>query len=334
MRNSRKPLLFIVLSLVFALLFLFFAIKFVEAIVDRNKPSQSQTDPYSAPTNSAVEELGNSVTYNGKKYHINRSITTLLLLGIDNTVANTGAEIGGGGRSDAMILLVLDDEKQTVQNLTISRDTMVNVDIYNKAGRFVASGESHINMQYDYGDSPKRSCYLTKKAVSNLLYGKSIDGCLSITMDGIKPIVDGMGGLALTFEEDYSYIDSRYTKGATVTLNGTEAEAFVRYRDTKSSGSAELRRERHAWFIGELFRKLRSMGGESFINDMLEKAADYIENDIDAASIKKLSQYRFNENQLSLPGKLNPGDDHDEFFVDQEALKAMVIELFYTPETD
>jgi len=142
MRRSRKPVLYIVLTLVFALLFLFFAIKFAEALIDRNqRSSYVPTDPYTAPTNSSVEELGNSTTYNGTKYRINRNITTVLLLGIDNVDYSSDIEIGGGGRSDAIIMLILDNEEQSIKTLSISRDTMVNVDVYNKSGRYVFSGQ-------------------------------------------------------------------------------------------------------------------------------------------------------------------------------------------------
>ena len=58
-------------------------------------------------------------------------------------------------------------------------------------------------------------------------------------MDAIATVVDAIGGLRLTFDQDYSYIDPAYRKGVTLTLDGNAAESFIRYRDKEELGSAE-----------------------------------------------------------------------------------------------
>ena len=229
------------------------------------------------------------------------------------------------------MLMVLNDETKTIKTLSISRDTIVNVDYYNKKGTYLFSNPLQINMQYAFGDSAKRSCYLTKKKVSELLHGRHIDGCASITIDGLPEVIDLIGGISLKLNEDYTYIDPSWKKGADVHFSGDDAERFIRYRDTNEQGSNDDRMKRQEWFLGQLFDKVdtNTLGGQ--IDDILDKADAYIESDIDADTLQKLKTYKLDSERLTLPGEGAAGQLHDEFHVDDEALQQMLIELFYDP---
>ena len=326
-RGRRYPFLIIAVILL-ACLTLFFAIKFVNAVIDRFNPQDTSYEEYIKERES--REWKRTITRDGKKYHVKSGLTTLLLLGVDNAnTENTQSSIGTRGRMDAIMLLLLDDNTKTIQTLSISRDTMTTVEAYDLDGKFLYAGEMQITLQYGFGDSPRRCCYLGKKCVSNLLHGMTIDGVMSMTMDAIPTVVEIMGGLKLTFDEDYSYIDPAYKKGATVTLNGTQAEKFVRYRDINETGSNETRVARQTWLVEQMFTQLRSLGGATFVDEVMDKAGKYIESDISAENLKKLSSYKVSGEMLKLPGKAMEGDHHDEFRYDEDALQKMVIDLFY-----
>ena len=333
MRRDRKYPFLIVLTIVLSCLALFFAVKFVSALIDRLSPQPSQYDEYIKERES--REWQRTIKYNGKKYHVKSGLTTLMLLGVDNANAeNTTSSIGTRGRTDAIMLLLLDDSTKTIQTLSISRDTMTTVEAYSTDGQFLYAGQMQITLQYGFGDGPRRCNYLAKKCVSNLLHGMYIDGVMSMTMDAIPTVVDLMGGLKLTFEDDYSYIDPAYTKGATVTLDGAQAERFVRYRDIEQTGSNELRVARQTWLVEQMFTNLRSFGGSDFIDEVLDKAGRYIESDISAENLKKIATYKFTGDMLKLPGKATEGDHHDEFIYDEDALQKMIIDLFYEEVKD
>ncbi len=327
MRRDRKYPFLILLTIVLCCLFLFFAVKFASALIDRLNPQPTNYEEYIKERES--REWQRTIKYKDKKYHVKNGLTTLLLLGVDN--ANSGES---SGRSDAIMLLLLNDADKTIRTLSISRDTITTVEVYGLDGTFLYGSDMQITMQYSFGDSPKRSCYLSKKCVSNLLHGMYIDGVMSMTMEAIPTVVEAMGGLKLTFAEDYSYIDPAFRKGASITLNGTQAERFIRYRDTEEAGSNEKRVARQTWLVEELFKQLRSLGGATFVDEVIEKAGQYIESDISADNLKKLSSYKVTGEMLKLPGKSVEGDHHDEFHYDEDALQQMIVDLFYEEVKD
>ena len=153
-------------------------------------------------------------------------------------------------------------------------------------------------------------------------------------MDAIPTVVDAIGGLRLTFDQDYTYIDPVYKKGVTLTLDGQAAESFIRYRDMDETGSAQKRSARHEWLVGELFKSLRGMGGSSFVDDLIEKAGDHVYSNISAEDLLNISSYTYTGENYTIPGEAKAGRDHDEFRYDEEALQKQILDLFYEPVAD
>lgn len=278
-------------------------------------------------------EWGGTITYKGTKYRRRTDVRTVLFLGVDNAYLSESGEdlVGNNGRSDAIMLFLVDTKNKTTELLTVSRDTITEVDMYDGVGKLVYSRPMHISLQYSFGNSAKRSCFLAQRTVSELLYNARIDGYFSLTMDGIPVIVEELGGITITLPEDYSEIDSRYTKGATVTLNGEEAERFVRYRNTEVLGSNEGRNERQSWFVMEMFRQMKEKGDlDGTVERLLDVAEDYIETDVDAETLKLLAGSTITES-YKVPGEVRQGQYFHEYYVDEEGLQELVVKLFYRP---
>ena len=327
MRN-RRSLFLLILTIVFAFLFLFFAVKFVSSLLDKRAAEEARYSEISTEENS--RSWGSSVELDGKEYHLKDRISTVLFLGVDYGHSDTPeGNVGTGPRSDTMILFVLDDTAKTIQAVMISRDTMTEVDLYKSNGDYAFSGVMQITMQYTFGDSPRRSCYLTKKAVSRLLYEMRIDYCMSLALSGLSEIIDELGGLTITMPEDYTVIDPRFEKGAVVTLTGAEAEEFVRTRDAEEFGSNNVRMARQFELVKELFSELGSKGGASYIEEVLEKADSYVESDLDGETFQKFATYTFLPEPLYLPGENVKGEFHDEFYVDDPELEQFLLSLLY-----
>ncbi len=312
----------------------------VGLIVAKVTTNKSRTPIPQSQTGAEVDEndWGNRLTYKGKNYRRNENIKTVLFLGIDRDSAveipaygEQVGMIGNGGRSDTIILFLVNDETQKTTMLSVSRDTMTEIDIYDMNGKYAYSGVMQINMQHAFGDSPSRCLNMTKRTVSELLYGIRIDGAMSLTMDGIQTVVDLVDGITLTMPEDYSYIDERYTEGATVKLNGKEMEHFIRYRDTDETGSNEERVRRQSWLIGAVFQDLKAKGAMTFIQQLIDSDPDYLETDCDAELLKKMSKYPICDTKYKVPGSVKEGENHDEYYVDEEALQDLIVELLYVP---
>jgi LCP family protein required for cell wall assembly len=284
-----------------------------------------------ADETSTAVTLGNTVKEGSKTYRINHDVKAVLFLGIDDG-SKTSREFvaDSGGRSDTIMLLVMDKSSGTTQIVSVSRDTMTDVDAYDVKGDYAYTSITHLNMQYAYGDSPMRSCYLTKKAVSRILYGIRIEGCISLAAEGIPAIVDSMGGLTFKMPVDCTDIDPRYEEGAEVTLNGKEAEALFRYRDASTVGSNEERVDRQLELAQSLFTEMRKHFSADDFEELVSLSGNNLYTDLDADTLRDLANYKLMDETLKLPGTLKEGERHDEFYLDEQALKEMVLDLFYT----
>lgn len=284
------------------------------------------------PQAQQPESLGRTIEQDGVTWRYNTRLRTVLFMGVDT---RAGAEnkigIGNNGRSDTLLLFVIDPDHESVQLITISRDTMTKVDVYDRDRNYLFSGKMQVTMQYSFGDSAARSCQLVKKKISNLLYDLPINYHCSLTLDGILAASDLLGGIKLTLEDDWTDIDPTYTAGSTITLKGEQLERFLRYRDIQVSGSNDVRMSRHGWFIRQLFRQMGTVGSTG-VDMLLNKLDPYLETDLDADTIKQLTSYHLSDEILKVPGETIRGKAHDEYYVDEEACKQMILDVFYIPE--
>ncbi len=96
---------------------------------------KNQTTVQSGGNIQEVED-STTVTYQGEKYKYNRDLKNIVFFGVDKREAVQVQEYPGrGGQSDAILLLVMDKEKKTTQMLQVSRDSMVNLKIYDTDGQ-------------------------------------------------------------------------------------------------------------------------------------------------------------------------------------------------------
>lgn len=271
----------------------------------------------------AEKAADDAVVRDGVIYRPNTAIKSYLFLGVDDADLDRES-YGGGGRADTVLLLVRNGGELRI--LEISRDTMTEVDTYDADGQPLSSGVMQINMQYSFGDSPRRSIYLMKRTVSELLGDIDIHGAVALNMSGIGPIVDALGGIAVRMEEDCSYIDPEYTRDAEVYMDGSEAERFIRWRDPTVSGSNDARMSRHSWFI----RQMLGQADSASVAALLSAAEPYWNTDMTADEIRALYDCELAET-VRVPGETRAGALHDEFYVDQEALQDILLRLFYSP---
>lgn len=293
-------------------------------------PSPAASGGTVAGTSQTMED---GVIYKGTAYTYNKNLKNILFLGVDRKLDAAGVETAGrNGQADCILLLVMDKETRRTTLLQISRDSMVQVGIYDISGRHLADERMQIALQYAYGDSDTKSCWLMKAAVSELLYGIPVDSCLSLTVEGIAAITDAMGGVTVTVPQDYTAIDESLQAGASVSLKGSLAERYVRYRDTDVTGSNSQRMQRQNEFLKAMFTQMKGeRGNAAFYNHILDSASPYMTSDLDAEELKALSEYDMGDAMLEVPGTVSAGAVHDEFKVDDQKLYELILELFYRP---
>ena len=120
---------------------------------------------------------------------------------------------------------------------------------------------------------------LTEEAVSELFYGLPIQGYCSINMDAIPVLTESVGGVAVTVPNDsLEALDPRFAEGEQITLNSSDTEMFVRYRDTSVSQSALSRMERQQEYI----RAFGAAAGQAyadnpgFVTDLYDALEPYM----------------------------------------------------------
>lgn len=279
----------------------------------------------------AVESAG-TITYDGKKYQYNENLKNILFLGVDKTEEVQVQQYAGrNGQSDCIILLVMDQKEKTTKLLQISRDSMVDLNIYSITGDFLTTMRGQLALQYAYGDGEKKSCRLSEEAVSNLLYGLKIDGYVSLNIEGISEVVDALGGLEFTLSEDAVEVNPSYLKGSVVKLNGEEAERFVRYRDINELGSNNGRMERQVQFLRALFSSVKAAAAkdDAIYDTLIDSASPYMVSDLTAEEMKALSEYQMDDEIEKVPGEVQEGEEHDEYIIDDERLYELMIKTFY-----
>lgn len=276
------------------------------------------------------------ITYNGQKYKLDANVRTVLFMGIDKEAkADIGGTPGTNGQADSLNLLILNKESGKGQILQISRDSMVNLEIYGVKGEKVRKMEGQICLQYAYGDGESKSCRLTSDRVSELLGNIKIDSYIALTLDGVIAAADALGGVTLTVPEDYTAIDPAFTAGATVTLKGEQAEKYVRSRDTSLLDSNNQRMKRQSQFMNALIVQLKKSGetqSAAAYNLMYNLMKPFMETNLTADGMKEISEYEYAEDTITLPGEVIEKDGYAEYIVDTESLKEIVIDQFYVPQ--
>lgn len=279
------------------------------------------------------EEAGfETITYQGDTYRYNTDLKTILFMGVDNDETVEEKEYAGrGGQADVLMLFILNTSEKTIQTLQISRDSMIEVDVYDMDGEQIATDMAQIATQYAYGDGAKKSCLLTKEKVSELLYGIPIQSFFSLNIDGIAAVSEAIGGIRITVPKDYTMIDPSFEKGKEILLKGELAEKYIRYRDTSVTGSNNDRMERQRQVVEAAAVQLpeRLKEEKDLYKRLLSDAEPYMVTDLSTGEVDKLTTYDSKPNIEKVPGEVVAGEKHDEFHVDDEKLYDLLVKLFY-----
>lgn len=285
--------------------------------------------PQASAQSGADEGMQNTVTYQGETYEYNTNLKNVLFLGVDKEADSVvGETVGRNGQADCILLMIMDQEAKETTLLQISRDSMTDVDIYGITGSYLATEHVQIALQYAYGESDSRSNWLMKNAVSHLLYEIPISSVIALTVDGIGEVTSAMGGVTLTVPKDYTSVDPSFAEGATLTLQGDLAERYVRYRDITVTGSNNDRMERQNQFIQAMFQQMQNINAAAY-ESILSSADPYLTTDMSAEELHHLKDYTIHQEIETVPGTAAPGEEHEEFTVDDQALYELILKLFY-----
>lgn len=339
-RKIKKILLWIII--VFLVLILS-GILTVFILIQKGKSSllgvdSMKIDPSGSVSEVEVDDDGKTVEFNGKKYVYNEDMTAILCIGVDKDKFSDTPDVQGkNGQADALFLCAMDTKTGKTTLIPVSRDTMVDIDIYSGDGNYISSSRKQLCLSYAYGDGKHTSCENTVRSVSRLFYGLPINSYVAIDLKAIEVLSEKVDGVTVIPDEDFSYLGYNYYKGVETNLKGTKARIFVQGRDQTKLDSNLNRMARQKQFVTAFFNEAIAKTREkiTFPVDVYNSSKEYMITDLDVAEISFLASCVLKNSiglqYKSIKGNVVKGEKHAEYYADDESVYNTVIEVFYKP---
>ncbi len=269
------------------------------------------------------------IVYKGEKYVRKNDIQSLLLIGIDssvndeNTTDNTAA--------DFLLLLVMDRADKTWKLIHINRDTMTEIKQLDKYGNAVKRFDGQITLSHTYGSTPIMRGYNTLYSTEKLLYGVNIEHFMSMTMDAVSIINDGLGGIEVEVLHDFSSVEPELVMGEKILLKGDLALTYVRSRSGMEDSSNVSRMERQKQYLSALVNKMSEVDNDKILS-VMNNASQYTESECTverlSSILSTIHDFEY-EGIYSIEGESVKGESYMEFYPDETALQELVIDIFY-----
>ncbi|MBE9030904.1 LCP family protein [filamentous cyanobacterium LEGE 11480] len=179
------------------------------------------------------QRLLSGLVKNGFQYKVSRPVT-VLVMGIDRVPDAADQAAIFSGRSDTMLILRIDPKENSVNMLSIPRDTQVEVP---------GIGVTKIN-QANASGGP----LLARETVAGALNGIEIDRYVRVSTDAFRELVNQLGGVRVYVPTDMKYEDKTQNLNIDLEagwrhLNGNQAEQFARFRNDNFGDIGRVQRQ-------------------------------------------------------------------------------------------
>ncbi|MCC8125931.1 MAG: LCP family protein [Clostridiales bacterium] len=286
-----------------------------------------------------IHQEDDTVVWQDKTYRRNSYMKAILCMGVDRSDTMTGTrKVGEAGQADGLFLIAQDTARNQIRILMIPRDTMTMINETDDEGNDLGWWLDHLTLAFGFGDGSTDSCERMTAAVSDLLCDLEIDHYLAVNTAVIADLNDAVGGVTVTIPtEGMEKKDPAFIMGSQVTLHGSQAEAFVRYRDIEKDNSAINRMDQHKEYIRQYFQTLQEKSREdsNIVPELFDRIQDYMVTDMDKAEYLKIAVDALSSSGLDddsfyvLPGIGITTDRFDEYYVTFNQAIPMILQLFY-----
>ena len=273
----------------------------------------------------------NTIDYHGTTYQYRKDIVNVLCIGVDKEEAMWERDDDGGsvGQADAVFLVSFDFEHSNIRILAIPRDTMVSIVACDENGNEMGAFTGQLALQYAYADGQEKSCSLVIGQVADILKNEvPINGYVAMNLSCIGTVNDAVGGVTVEMDDDYTLYNAKFKKGATVHLQGEEAQEFVQGRDIMVSGSAYSRIGRQKRYLKAFISQAKKTLAQNpaLAVNLMSQLSDYMLTDISTDEVlylsTELSGCNFDEENMQiLQGNIQMGEQYEEYYLDDEAVQ-------------
>ncbi len=323
-KENARRIAYICIILILVLVILFSGLRILESTVFFKGQGQEDVP------------VSKTITRNGVDYFPRQDITTVLVMGIDETgpVTDSGS-YNNTGEADMVSLVIFDEANEVCNVLTLNRDTMVQMPVLGIGGRKAGTKYGQLALSHTYGSGLEDSCENTRETVSELLYGFSIDYYVAMNLDAIAIVNDAVGGVTVNVTDDFSDVDPTIQMGE-MTLMGQQAIHYVQVRKELGDQKNVSRMQRQEAYMEGFLKAFRDAGREEeFLINTYDAVAPYIVTDCSSTVLSSiLRRYEdFALNEIVSPeGENVINEGYYEFHLDEEALDELILRLLYAPK--
>lgn len=286
------------------------------------------------------------IEYGGHTYVYDEDKISFAFFGVDKEKFGLQNDlIGTAGQADADIVGVIDTKTGKIDIITLPRDTMVDIDLFNKNGEFVRTEKMQLCLSFAYGDGKEKSCEKVTTAMSRILYNVPIEKYFVLDVAGIAPLNDAIGGV--TVESLYDFNNYGVKKGDTVKIKGDFAEAYVRTRDMDNIEASLNRTQRQSQYIKAYANQLLPAVKSDFsvVSKLYNTAMKYSQTNVSLDEVTYIASLALSKGvsgfeQHTIAGEMKASDKKfdsaedpsyvfAEFYPDEDELLKTVIDCFY-----
>ena len=249
--DNHKNKFKIVILIIVAILVITIVIEYVYINSKLNKVKKIEVNK----TNLSVTE---------EKIREEKYAKNIALFGIDDPK-------GKIGRSDAIMILTLDEEHKVIKLTSIMRDSYVDIP---------GHGDDKITHAYAFG-GPE----LAMKTL-NENFKVNVEDFMAVNFTSLPEIVNELGGVKINIiPEEISHISGISSLGEQI-LNGAEALDYSRIRH--ATGGDYKRTERQRVVLEAIFEKLKSTPTKEYPS-LIDDFLPYIETNMSSMDMIKLA---------------------------------------------
>nr|WP_277876569.1 MULTISPECIES: LCP family protein [unclassified Leptolyngbya] len=250
-------------------------------------------------------------------------------MGIDRVVdAKPGSDEVFSGRSDTMLLLRLDPTDNSVNVLSIPRDTQVEVP---------GIGVTKIN-QANASGGP----LLARETISKTLNGVEVDRYVRVSTDAFRELVDLVGGIDVYVPQRMEYTDNTQKLKIDLqpgwqTLDGAKAEQFARFRHDSFGDIGRVQRQQA--LIKALRAKLTNPLILPRIPNLVSMMQKYIDTNLSMEEMLALVNFgqkldKDDFKMVLLPGRFSaPNEFRASYWIMDEQGRDRVMQEYFKAST-
>jgi LCP family protein required for cell wall assembly len=197
---------------------------------------------------------------------------TVLVLGADDRP-------GEPGRTDTMMVAFADLGQGTVKLLSLPRDSYVSIP---------GHGWDKLNAAYPLGKTD-----LTRQTVEKLI-GIPVNYTIEVNMQGFEQIVDAVGGVDITIDENMDYEDPSdnpplviHLKKGDQHLYGVDALHYVRFRHDAESDWGRMKRQQT--FLSALAKAVEKPENLARLPQVLKIVTQNVKTNLSPSQLSKLA---------------------------------------------